>query len=368
MKKSSKDLYAKWVDYKSLDPAKKLAQQAAKNTSKYFKKLGFFEIPESRGESAFVWEQGDVYMASVLECLGTKNLVADEMVKITGKTYYDVIASDTVTAAVNDLAATGAKPLALHAFWALWNDDWLLNKKRTADLVSGWKEACDIAQVTWGGGETPSLTKVVAKGAIVLAASVTGIISSKTRFISDKKLKIDDRVLLLKSNGLNANGLSLARDIASKFTKGYATKLPNGQMYGEAILTKTNIYAKLVQDILDARINIHYISNITGHGLRKIMRARGNFTYVIEKVFEPQEIFSFIQEKANLSDYEIYETLNMGQDYAIFLPAKDIKKAQGIIKKNGFESLDAGYVEKGPRQVVIKPKKLLYKGETLDLR
>ena len=98
------------------------------------------------------------------------------------------------------------------------------------------------------------------------------------------------------------------------------------------------------------------------------MRARGNFTYVIEKVFEPQEIFSFIQEKANLSDYEIYETLNMGQDYAIFLPAKDIKKAQEIIKKNGFESLDAGYVKKGPRQVIIKQKKIKFSAETLDLR
>ena len=139
-------------------------------------------------------------------------------------------------------------------------------------------------------------------------------------------------------------------------------------MYGEAILTKTNIYAKLVQDLLDAKIDIHYISNITGHGLRKIMRARGSFKYVVEKLFEPQEVFEFIQKQANLSDYEIYETLNMGQDYAIFIAPKDVKKAAQIIKKNGFESLDAGYLEKGPRQVIIKPKKITFSSETLDLR
>jgi len=55
-------------------------------------------------------------------------------------------------------------------------------------------------------------------------------------------------------------------------------------------------------------------------------------------------------------------------DYAIFLPKKDIKKAQRIVKKNGFESLDAGYVEKGERQVIIKPKNITFKAEALDLR
>jgi len=98
------------------------------------------------------------------------------------------------------------------------------------------------------------------------------------------------------------------------------------------------------------------------------MRARQNFTYLIEKLFEPQEVFKFIQNHAGLNDYEAYETYNMGQDYAIFLPAKEVLRAQQIIKINGFESLDAGYVEKGPRQVIIKPKKITYSAETLDLR
>src|SRR5437879_13862201 len=98
------------------------------------------------------------------------------------------------------------------------------------------------------------------------------------------------------------------------------------------------------------------------------MKRRPNFTYVIEKLFNPQAVFLFIQKHANLSDYEIYETLNMGQDYVIFLPKRDLFKALAIIKKNKFEGLDAGYVQKGPRQVIIQPKNITYESKTLDLR
>ena len=98
------------------------------------------------------------------------------------------------------------------------------------------------------------------------------------------------------------------------------------------------------------------------------MRASQNFTYFVEKIFEPQEVFGFIQKHARLSDYEMYETFNMGQDYAIFLLAQDVKKAQNIITQNGFEFLDAGFVSRGPRRVIIKPKNITFKSETLDLR
>ena len=102
--------------------------------------------------------------------------------------------------------------------------------------------------------------------------------------------------------------------------------------------------------------------------MRKVMRARGDFTYIIEKIFEPQEIFSFIQKYANLTDSEMYHMYNMGQDYALFVPQKDVKHAQRIIKKMGFESIDAGYIKKGERKVIIKPKNIEYGGDKLDLR
>jgi len=355
-------------NYDTKDPIKKLAQVSAAKTGINLKKNGFREISDSRGESAFVWKQGNVLMASVIEGLGTKNLIADITREITGKTYYDIIGHDTVATIINDLITVGAKPLTINAYWAVGNSDWFKNKKRTKDLIKGWQSACNLASVTWGGGETPTLKGIIQEESIDLGGSAIGIISPTKKLITDKKLKAGDRILLLKANGINANGLSLAREVAKNLAKGYATKLSNGKIYGEALLTKTNIYAKLIQDLLKNKIAIHYTSNITGHGLRKIMRARSNFTYVIEKIFDPQEVFLFIQKHANLDDYEMYQTFNMGMDYALFIPEKDIEKAQKIITKNKFQSINAGYIKKGEKQVIIKPKNIVFKGETLDLR
>ncbi|MBI5122513.1 phosphoribosylformylglycinamidine cyclo-ligase [Candidatus Roizmanbacteria bacterium] len=355
-------------NYDTKDPIKIFAQNAAKETGKNLEKHGFEELTASRGESAYVWKQDGIFMAAVAEQLGTKNLVADETRKITGKTYYDTIAHDTVATIINDLATVGAQPLVLHAYWAVENNSWLEDKEKMSDLIAGWKSACDLAGASWGGGETPTLKGIIIPNTIALGGSAIGIITSEKRLLSDKKIQSGDRIILLKSNGINANGLSLARAIAKNLPEGYATKLKSGEIYGEAILKKTNIYAKLIQELLNANIELHYISNITGHGLRKIMRARQNFTYVIEKLFDPQELFIFMQEHANLSDYEMYDEFNMGQDYALFLPEKDIAKAQEIIKNNNFESLNAGLVEKGERQVVIKSKNIVFEGDRLQLR
>lgn len=354
-------------DYDTKDPIKKLAQQYAKQTV-IWKNLGFKEFPQSRGESAYVWRIDKTLMASVSEGLGTKNLVADATRKITGKTYYDIIGHDTVATIINDLVTVGAQPLVVHAYWAIQDNLWLQDKKRMTDLISGWRDACKLSGASWGGGETPTLKGIIEKNTIALGGSAVGKIKSEKTFITDQKLKLEDRIILIKSNGINCNGLSLARAIAKKLHHGYSTKISTGKNYGDALLTKTNIYAKLVQDLIDANIDVHYISNITGHGLRKIMRARQNFKYVIEKLFMPQPVFLFIQKHANLTDYDMYDEFNMGQDYAVFLSAKDVKQAQSIIKKNGFESLDAGYVKKGPRQVIIKPKNIKFSAETLDLR
>jgi phosphoribosylformylglycinamidine cyclo-ligase len=367
--KSKKITYEQVGDnYETKDPIKKLAQTAARDTGENLKKHAFEEVSDSRGESAYVWEQGDVYMASVIEGLGTKNLIADGARIKDGKTYYDIIAHDTVATIINDLITIGAEPLVIHAYWAIEDNNWLYDTQRMSDFIHGWKSACDLAGVSWGGGETATMKQIVVKDVAEFAGSAIGIIKKKLNLITDKKLKSGDRIILLKSNGVNANGISLTRAIAKKLSKGYATKLPSGVSYGEALLTKTNIYAKLIQDLLNAGVDIHYISNITGHGLRKVMRARPSFSYVIEKIFEPQGIFSFLQKHAGLSDEEMYSTYNMGMDYAIIVPEKDSSKTLSIIKKNKFEGINAGYIEKGEKQVVIQPKNIVYKGDRLDLR
>ncbi len=118
-------------------------------------------------------------LASIVECLGTKSLVADAVRAISGRSHYDTIAQDTIAMAVNDLVTVGAAPLSVHAYWAAGGSDWFSDVPRMEDLVRGWQAACDVCEVSWGGGETPALAGVVAPGSIDLAASCVGIVPSR---------------------------------------------------------------------------------------------------------------------------------------------------------------------------------------------
>ena len=64
----------------------------------------------------------------------------------------------------------------------------------------------------------------------------------------------------------------------------------------------------------------------------------------------------------------MYATFNMGQDYALFVPPRDVKKTLAIIKKNGFTGLDAGVIKKGRKQIILKEKNIIYGEDTLKIR
>lgn len=356
------------VDYNRMDPVKRMAQNLAKQTSKNLTIPGFKVIEDSRGEAAFVWEEQDSYRALVIEGLGTKNLVADAMYQITGKSYYLELAQDTVAAIANDIIVVGAKPQVVTAYFGLGSSKWLDNQQRTKDLLEGWAKACNLAGVTWGGGETPTLGGIINPETIDLAGSGIGIIKPKMRLTLGGKLTEGDVIVLISSSGIHANGITLARKVAEKLPEGYATKLTDGTSYGETLLKPTHLYTNLVQDLFDQGVNIHYLVNITGHGWRKLMRAKSPYNYIINNIPTPQEVFDFIQKNAQVSDEEMYGNFNMGAGFAIFLPEDQVKKAQEIINDHNLKSWKAGWLEKGEKQVIIKPKNITFKGESLGVR
>src|SRR3989338_11023564 len=191
------------VDYDLLDPIKKLAQTLGFTTARNLSGIKFKEVKESRGETAYIIEANDCFYAFVQEGLGTKNLVADEVRKITGKTYYDVVAHDTVATFINDISTVGAKPLVVHAFWSVEDNSFLQDADRTKDFITGWKNACNIASATWGGGETSTSKGIILPETINLAGSCVGVIPSEKRLLIETKLKNGDRILLLRSNCIN---------------------------------------------------------------------------------------------------------------------------------------------------------------------
>lgn len=356
------------INYQAMDPLKKLAQMKARQTAYNLHRFHMSEVAESRGESAYVWEETDSYRAFVIEGLGTKNLVADAMREITHKTYYDALAQDTVAMIVNDLIVVGANPLVINAYFATGSSDWFLDEERSKDLVNGWSKACDLSGATWGGGETPTLKGIINPETIDLGGSAIGIIKPKNHLVLGDKLQAGDRIVLIESSGMHCNGATLARTVADSLPKKYETLLPSGKMYGEALLTPTHIYAKLVEDVFKAGIDIHYMVNITGHGWRKLMRATKEFTYVLEQIPESHEEFHLIQKASGNSDEEMYGTFNMGAGFAFFVPAKDAGKIKKIALKHKLKSLNAGFVKEGEKQVIIDPKNIVFKGKSLDLR
>lgn len=356
------------VNYENLDKIKRLAQTAAMDTSKNLDSFGFKALDNSRGETAFVWDEGSSYKALVIESLGTKSTIAEEVLEKSGKSYFAEIAQDTVAMIVNDLIVVGAKPLVVNAYFGLGNSDWLLEEKKGEDLIRGFAAACNLSEAVWGGGETPSLSGIVAENAIDLAGSAVGIINSKDRLTLGDKVQTGDSIIFIESSGIHANGISLVRKIAGSLPERYQTKLPSGISLGESVLRPTHIYAKVINALFEQSLNIHYLANITGHGFRKIMRAKEEFTYVIENLPEVDELFKFIQENSGMSDADMYGTFNMGAGFAVILPESETDRASEIIAKAGFKTIIAGKVETGEKQVVIKPLNITFKSESLNIR
>ncbi len=271
------------VDYGALDPFKRRAQLAGRSTADAIRRLGVSEVEMSRGESAYLVETPDSYLAHVEEGLGTKNLVADAMYRLVpSRSYYDHIAQDTVAMIVNDMVTLGALPLAVAMHLGAGSSDWFRDERRAGDLVDGWRKACQLARCAWGGGETPTLSGVVEAATVVLAGSAIGVIKPKGRLIRGN-IQHGDAIVMFESSGIHANGLTLARAVADRAPNGYLTLLSDGRPYGESLLDPTHIYVGAIEDCLSRGVDIHYAVNITGHGWRKLMRASDPFAYLVER-------------------------------------------------------------------------------------
>lgn len=356
------------VNYDLIDPLKITAQRAAAATASHLAGHGFSEVKASRGESAYVVDVGPFYMASIVECLGTKTLVADEMAKLTGRSFFAGIAQDTIAMAINDLITVGATPLVVQAYWAAGGSDWFGDAQRAQALVAGWKAACDTCQVAWGGGETPALAGIVEDGRIDLAASCTGLINPKERLSVGDKLGAGDAIVLLASSGIHANGLSLARKLAERLPQGYLTEIEPGLSYGEALLAPTALYSPVTEALWKAGIAPHYCANITGHGWRKLLRHPSALTYRIHTVPPKTAVLDFIQKQAGQDDREAYSTLNMGAGFAIFVKAEDAERTAQVARDCGIAAWVAGTVEAGEKQLLIEPLNIRFSEDDLHLR
>jgi phosphoribosylformylglycinamidine cyclo-ligase len=367
-----RDAYAAaGVDYETLDRGKRGAQAEALATATSLVARGFAELTETRGESAYVIDVGDAYLSTVTEALGTKNLIADAVRPLTGRSHYDSIAQDTVATILNDLTTVGGVPLSLTAYWGAGSSEWFADEERMSDLTTGWARACARAGCSWGGGETQTITGIVEPSAVNLAGAGVGIIQPKTKLLVGSRIEPGDAILVAPSTGLHANGATLARKIAAELEDGYAADVPDdagGRCFGEVLLDPTPLYGPLVEAVQGWGIDLHYAVHVTGHGLRKLMRAEVAMRYVIEELPVVPPIFRFMCEQAKMSAEEAYGTFNMGCGFALYLPMTAAADALLAAKSAGFELVYVGYAEKGPRQVFLQPLGITFEGASLQIR
>ncbi|MGN6866829.1 MAG: AIR synthase-related protein [Solirubrobacteraceae bacterium] len=355
------------VDYQTLDAGKRSALSEALATSGLLSAAGGRALDESRGEPAFVFEAGGRLMAFVVEGLGTKSIIARQVEEQLGVRRFGNVAYDTVAAIVNDLCCVGALPLVVNAYFATGASEWYSRHERHEDLLAGWRDACMDAGATWGGGESPSLPGLVSSADIELAGSAVGLVPEGREAILGAGLGPGDEIVLVASSGLHANGSSLARAIADRLPQGYATPLPSGRRFGEALLDRSVLYAALVRTLLSSPVEVHYLSHITGHGLLKLMRPRRELSYRMTRLPEVPEVLSFLAEQSEMTPAAAYTTFNMGCGFAVYCAAGAGDEVVRLATEVGLSAGVAGVVEEGPRRVVLEPVDVVYESGAMDL-
>lgn len=356
------------VSYDVLDAAKRAALAAARATSAGLRRHGGEAVEASRGEPAFLFSLGGLTLVQVLEALGTKSMLARRYEELTGRQHYDWLARDAVAAVVNDLVCCGARPLVVNAYFATGGDSWYGRQGRQAQLVAGWRDACLDAGAVWGGGESPSLPDLLAPGELELAGSAVGVVPPGVEPLLGQDLAPGDAIVLVASSGLHANGASVARAVEARLPDGLRTELPEGGSLGEHVLRPSLLYARLVEALVDARVPLTYLSHITGHGLRKLMRADRELTYVVETLPAVPPVLRFLARQAGMDEREAYGTFNMGAGFAVYSRPEAASEVVSTAERHGLEAAVAGEVRAGPRAVVLDPPGIRYEAGDLQLR
>ena len=209
--------------------------------------------------------------------------------------------------------------------------DWFKDESRAADLIEGWRKACELARCAWGGGETPTLNGVVERATVVLAG-IGDRPHQAERSPHQAERQAGDADYHLRKLWDSRQRPHARAGSGRTRAQWFCTPLRDGRPYGDALLDPTHIYVGAVEDCLDRGVFIAV--NVTGHGSRKLMRARESFRVLfVDTVPVPQPVFEFIQSVGNVDDAEAYGNLNMGAGFA-GVPARE-RCADG--SRRGYE-------------------------------
>lgn len=263
-------------------------------------------------------------LVSGTDGVGTKLMLAFEQNK------HDTIGIDLVAMCVNDIVAQGAEPLFFLDYIGCGKNDPAVIEQ----IVAGVSEGCVESGASLIGGETAEMPGMYAENEYDLAGFAVGI-AEKANIISGSSIQENDVIISLASSGVHSNGYSLVRQVIEP----YALDEHHGlsETLEEAVMRPTKIYAKQVAAIMD-KVTIKGISHITGGGFYENfprVMPEGLGVELDESAWDVPELFSFIKEKGQLTDEEMYGVFNMGVGMALVVAKEDADEVISILEEIG---------------------------------
>ena len=265
---------------------------------------------------------------------------------------HNTIGQDAVAMCVNDILAQGAEPLFFLDYLAVGK----LEPNQIKEIVSGVANACRESGCSLIGGETAEMAGFYKTDEYDIAGFCVGIVE-KENFLPKKDIAIGDVVLGIPSSGIHSNGFSLVRKICFDHKKmaidAWVPELES--TLGEALLTPTRLYPKLILPLLE-KFKIKGLIHITGGGFYdNIPRILPDGLGVkITKSWKIPVIFSLLQEWGNVDEREMYRTFNMGIGMMLVLSKEEATKIIVEFKNKGEAIYEIGEVISGDRNVGIE--------------
>jgi phosphoribosylformylglycinamidine cyclo-ligase len=267
-------------------------------------------VGEFEGDFAGLLDIGDRYLALASDGVGTKLLVAEALGD------YSTIGIDCIAMNVNDLVAGGVAPVAFVDYLAVESPD-----DAVAEQVGeGLREGADRADIELVGGETAVMPEVVT--GLDLAGTCAGLAPHEEIF--DGEAQAGDTLVGFPSSGIHSNGLTLARQAATK-VHDYTDLYPyeGYETVGEALLEPTRIYTDLLPAL--HAVETHACAHVTGGGWTNLSRM-GTYRYDVTDPFDAPSVFEFVAEEGNVSAEEMYRTFNMGAGFVAAVAPEDAEE------------------------------------------
>jgi phosphoribosylformylglycinamidine cyclo-ligase len=224
-----------------------------------------------------------------------------------------------------------------------------IESERMAELVEGVAEGCRQAGCALIGGEMAEHPGVMGADEFDMSGFCVGVVD-RPHMIDGSGIAAGDVILGLPSSGLHSNGFSLVRRVVADLSLDETYPELEGQTLGEALLTPTRIYARVVQSLLKAGLPIKGMAHITGGGitenLDRVLSAGLDALVNIES-WEVPPVIRFISEQANLSQEEALKTFNCGIGLALLVAAEDAETIKDTLLVRGEPVYEIGKVIEG---------------------